>query len=60
MTDSIFDLVGIEFPARERKKKIDTLFSSMDLNKDGMVTMEEYLTFCNQSETVIHNINNLA
>ena len=59
MTDSICDLVGIDIPPRARTGKVEKVFSSMDINRDGVVTLEEFVIFCKSSDIILANMEKL-
>ena len=40
MTDSIYDLVGAEVPARLKSQNVERVFCNMDTDKDGVISLE--------------------
>ena len=40
MTDSIYDLVGAEVPARLKSQNMERVFCNMDTDKDGVISLE--------------------
>ena len=49
VSESIYDLMGSEAPA---DKKVDKLFTRMDLNGDGIVSKEEFVSYCINTNNV--------
>ena len=52
VTDSIYDLVGAEIHPKVKSHNVEKVFTSMDLNKDGVISLEEFVDFCNSSNRV--------
>ena len=46
VTESIFYLVGNEPRQNLKVQKMEQVFSAMDINKDGVVTREEFVNYC--------------
>ena len=40
VTDSIYDLVGAEVPARLKSQNMERVFCNMDTDKDGVISLE--------------------
>lgn len=40
VTDSIYDLVGAEVPARLKSQNVERVFCNMDTDKDGVISLE--------------------
>ena len=52
VTDSIYDLVGAEIHPKVKSQNVEKVFASMDINKDGVVSLEEFLIYCSASSRV--------
>ena len=46
VTESIYCLVGNEPRQKLKVQKMEQVFSAMDINKDGVVTKEEFVNYC--------------
>jgi len=56
VTESIFDLMGkggVDFSSRQH---IDHVFDTMDTNGDGLVTLEQFVDYCNNCDSVRNNM----
>ncbi|XP_037088752.1 Kv channel-interacting protein 4-like [Pollicipes pollicipes] len=40
--------------------KVDDVFQRMDTNRDGVVTLDEFLDFCSSDQTVLHSLSQLT
>ena len=52
MSESIFDLMGQGTIDKELLDHIEHVFDNMDSNRDGVVTLEEFIEYCGRSEEV--------
>ena len=54
MTDAIHDLMGNTCASTSRAShaRVNQIFETMDLNRDGLISMEEFLAYCNTSKDV--------
>ena len=52
VTDSIYDLVGAEIHPKVKSHNVEKVFASMDINKDGVISLEEFVVYCNTSNRV--------
>ena len=52
VTDSIYDLVGAEVHPRVKSQNVEKVFTSMDINKAGVVSLDEFLVYCSSSHRV--------
>ena len=53
MTDSVYSLLGTETNHKVKMQIMEKVFSSMDTNKDGVVTKEEFVHYCQNKEDVL-------
>ena len=54
VTDSIFSLVGSEgISDMTIMQSSQIIFASMDSNKDGVVTKEEFINYCQNREDIL-------
>jgi Ca2+-binding EF-hand superfamily protein len=54
VTDSIHELMGntSAVGSKTSQAHINRIFETMDLNKDGKVTLDEFVTYCTTQEGV--------
>ena len=52
--DSVLQLMGADDP--ERMPQVDKVFTMMDRDGDGMVTKEEFITYCVSTNTVMQSL----
>merc|ERR1711892_57864 len=52
VTESIYDLMGSNVPQNQKLQYADQLFTKMDLNNDGVVTKEEFISYCFTTDNV--------
>ena len=57
MTDSIYDLVGAETPPKVKMANVETVFTCMDSNRDGIITKEEFVNYCSSTNNVSRNLS---
>ena len=50
VTDSIYDLVGAEIHPKVKSQNVEKVFASMDINKDGVISLDEFVVYCNTSK----------
>ena len=50
VTDSIYDLVGAEIHPKVKSHNVEKVFASMDINKDGVISLDEFVVYCNTSK----------
>ena len=50
VTDSIYDLVGAEIHPKVKSHNVEKVFTSMDINKDGVISLDEFVVYCNTSK----------
>ena len=57
MCDSVLQLMGAEDPCTaERMPQVDRVFTMMDRDGDGMITKEEFITYCVNTNTVMQSL----
>ncbi|XP_066573220.1 Kv channel-interacting protein 1 isoform X2 [Amia ocellicauda] len=63
MTDivrAIYDMMGrYTFPALRQeapRQHVDAFFQKMDKNKDGVVTLDEFIASCQEDENIMHSL----
>ena len=56
VTDSIYDLVGAEIPARVKHQNVERVFASMDQDKDGVISFEEFNYYCTNTNNVLDGL----
>lgn len=56
VTDSIYDLVGAEIPAKVKNQNIERVFANMDTDKDGVISLEEFSIYCNNNHRVLNSL----
>ena len=44
--------MGAEIHPKVKSQNVEKVFTSMDLNKDGVVSLEEFLDYCSRSNKV--------
>ena len=54
VTDSIYDMVGPECQTTTKERldmlqKVQSIFSSMDSNSDGVISREEFMQYCHHT-----------
>ncbi len=52
MTESIHELMGGVRSLQGAQAKVEEVFNGMDANRDGLVSLEEFLNYCNTREDV--------
>lgn len=55
VSESIFDLMGPGGMSVRHLELIDRLFDKMDTNRDGVVTLEEFVQYCNSRDNIRSN-----
>ena len=56
VTDSIYDLVGADTHPRIKMQNVEAVFSCMDSNRDGIITREEFVNYCSNTNNVARNL----
>ena len=56
VTDSIYDLVGAEVPAKVKVQNLERVFGSMDSDKDGVISLEEFTVYCSTNTHVLDSL----
>ena len=57
VTDSIYDLVGAVIPTRVKIQNVERVFGSMDTDKDGVISLEEFTIYCSNNQSVLNSLN---
>ena len=53
---AIFDLIGSSVDYHRRVDKIDKIFSTMDTNRDGVISFVEFQQYCNTNTNIRNTI----
>ena len=56
--DSIHELMGGTGAVgnNEARKHVNKVFETMDLNQDGYISMDEFMTYCNSNQDVSRSL----
>ena len=57
--DAIYSLMCVDPVPRLLMQKVESLFSSMDTNKDGVVDQQEFTLYCKQNELLVTGMASL-
>ena len=57
VTDSIYDLVGAETHPKVKVQNVEQVFTCMDSNRDGIITKEEFVNYCSNTNNVSRNLS---
>ncbi|CAG7828636.1 unnamed protein product [Allacma fusca] len=59
---AIHDLVGVSKQAEDRKTRdhVDRIFSKFDANRDGIVTIEEFLESCLKDDVIVKSLQSFS
>ena len=57
VTDSIYDLVGADIPPKVKTQNLERVFSNMDTDKDGVISLEEFTIYCHNNQGVLTSLN---
>ena len=57
VTDSIYDLVGAETHPKVKMQNVEQVFTCMDSNRDGIITKEEFVNYCSNTNNVSRNLS---
>ena len=49
VSDSIYDLMGGDTPSSQKMQFVDKVFTRMDMDGDGVVTKDEFISYCSNN-----------
>lgn len=56
VTESIYDLMGASYNEKGTMQHVEKVFASMDRNRDGLVTVEEFISYCTRTDRVFKSL----
>ncbi|CAL4063938.1 unnamed protein product, partial [Meganyctiphanes norvegica] len=63
VVQAVYDLMGkhTDTPVDETtvEHKVEALFTMLDTNRDGVITLDEFMEACSQDNTMVHNMDTI-
>ncbi|XP_023325413.1 Kv channel-interacting protein 4 [Eurytemora carolleeae] len=56
VSESVYELMGADIGEKGKRQYVDNVFTTMDLDKNGEVSIKEFVSYCSRSDHVVNSI----